>query len=183
MGIPWLSDNGGKPWNSGTLGGVSLPGIVSVGVTCSDEVEVKKPKGINGASTTFQGREPAEIEIVLSLHDDGEGSGAAQFAALQKLLDVVRPRVTKDAKKASSALAFVHPKADLYRIAAVICRKISDPPDTEADRKKISLSCVEFIPPVKGGASATKTEKSLDPRKQSLAEDLTDTPPSKVPLR
>lgn len=181
MGIPWLSDDGGRPWSTGTLGGAPLPGIVSIGVTCSDEVEVKKPKGVNGASTTFQGREPAEVEIILDLFDDGDGSGRAQFDMYQKLLDVVRPRITKDAKKASSALTIVHPKADQYRIAAVICRKIVDPPDTIADKKKITLSCVEFIPPVKG--AATKTEKSLDPRKQSLAEDLRDTPPSKAPLR
>lgn len=176
--IPWLSDNGGESWSSGTLGGARLPGRVSVGVTCSDEIEVKKPKGGNGASTTFQGREPADVEIVLNLEDDGDGGGQEQMKMLEALLDVVRPVITKDPKKASSALKLEHPKAQLYKIQAVTCRKIVDPPDTGSDRKTVTLQCVEFVPVKKG--AATKTEKSLEPRK--LAEGIKDLAPSKAPL-
>lgn len=178
MTVPWISANNGRAWGTLKLGGLTMPGLVKVGVELSEEIEIKKPKGAIGATTTYQGREPASVQIVVTLYDSHGDTGAAQLAEMEKMIAVVRPKVTKDPKKASSALSIEHPKCTMWGISSVTVQKISDPPDDNAQMKTITFSCVEFKPPPAGAKPATKTEKSLDPRSQGLAKDLGEKSPA-----
>lgn len=155
MGVPWLND-APAAWRTVGLGTGTTPGIAHVTVERSNEVEVKKPKGAAGASTTAQGPNPAQVTIKLTLLRGSELD--AWFA----LADILVP-----AKDAATPLTIRHPKTSGYRIDSVTVQSISDAAgDEQGDRYVVTIKCVEFRPAPK--KKVTKTEKKLEPRNNDL---------------
>ncbi len=162
MAIPW-PDRAPSKWDTVVLGGVALPGIGTVAVKLSNELDVKKPKGGAGASVTAQGPEAATVTITLAFHS------AEHLAEWQDAVKVLRPK-----KDVVSAKKIVHPKTQIYSIDAVLVQTIDDEDNKRGDTYTVKIHCVEFTGTPKG--AQTKTEKRLDPREQILAETITNLP-------
>ncbi len=161
--FPWIDEQSGQ-WNRVVLGGLLLPGIATISVDLSEEIDVKKPKGKSGATTTVHGDNPASVSITLQLRN------GAELTAWAKAIKALRPK--KDAK---SAVRIMHPKTIIYGIEAVLISKIKDKENGHADDYSIQIECIEFRP-TDASKDATKTETKLEPRKQVLGADIPNKP-------
>ena len=160
MTVPWPAD-APSLWNVVKLGTITLPGIATVAIKKGDEVEVKKPKGKAGATTTVQGPKPATVAIELTFLRTEEMN--AWYSAVKVLLP---------AKESGAPQSIDHPKTAGYYITKVKILDIDDGANEKGDVYKVKISCVEFNPPPKA-SKATKTPKTLEPRDNNLASGST----------
>lgn len=168
MSIPWLDEAPGK-WDTVKLGPVTLPGLARLEVTVKESLDIKKPMGAAGATTTLQGSEPARVVIHLRMWEPDHLDAWAAF------IKRYRSRAkTNAASAARNALKITHPKTALYGVAAVLIEEISDAVNDRGDIYDVKISCTEFTGEPKGGQ--TKTEKKLDPRAQVLSDDIPAAP-------
>ena len=154
-------------WDKCQLGPNKLPGFCTVSVKISDEITKAKPKGKSGASTTFQGANLGTVKVVCSLPDEIE-EGTVDFDSAQELLSTLND-------KRGEHFEIVHPMTKLFGIKTVTIESITG--DLKGRELVITFELSEFKEPKKGGASETKTSKTLDPRNQSLAADLPNVTP------
>lgn len=151
MSVEWPDDNP-FDWDRCGLGGLDLPGLARVRVRMSQELDIKKPKGSHGATTTLQGANPARVTITLRMWN------AEQFRTFQAAVVPLRSMVGKSADK--GAVDIEHPKTKMWGIRAVLIQDIDDNNDEHGDLYDVAFECVEHRPPPK--ASATKTPTSTD---------------------
>lgn len=172
--IPWLSKDP-RAWGSVSLGKYTTPGIATVSVKRSNEVEVKKAKGGIGASTTLQGPNLAEVEIELVFLRQSELDAWFRLAP-----------VLVAAKAASTSLIIKHPKTTGYGITEVTIQDVTDGHNKIGDQYPVKIKCVEWRPKEKG-KTATKTETKLEPRNnrfndKGAARDIQVARPSRDPV-
>jgi hypothetical protein len=165
--VPW-PDVAPTPWNTVIVDGVSLPGVATVDVQLKEEIDVKKPVGATGATTTYQGRNPMKVVIELFMWE------SAQLDAWARVFPQLFPAPKKGT---AGSRKIVHPKLAIYGIGAVVFESLKDPPNNKGDQYKVTLEAVQFLPPSKSGGTKTKT---LEPRQQILAENLTNLPSSSI---
>lgn len=69
-----------RGWDTASLGGVELPGLVAItGTAIERKLDAKKPNGGDGAALTHRGTNPAEFKIKLTLWTQDQ---LDEFAAL-----------------------------------------------------------------------------------------------------
>lgn len=150
-----------EAWNTVTLAGIELPGVCKVDVERERSIDVKKPSGADGATTTDKGAKPAEVKITWVLWNDvDEEFTEEQWASAQEILAVLEPR--PGAVKTPVPLDIAHPMAALRSVSSVVIKKI-DTPDVDDDGLlTIKLECVEWRPPKPKGTSTPKKADFFD---------------------
>lgn len=168
--VPFPQDDP-DAWDTVELGGIALPGICRVSVRRSNELDVKKPKGKDGSSITFQGKNPAKVVIFCSV------STAQEFRDLRAALDLIQPQAD-----GPGGVPISHPKCTFWRIPSVFIEDFEDTDNQKGDEVTVKISAVEFRPKeAKKSGFVTKTPTGLDPREQNLAEDIGNNPPAAKP--
>lgn len=170
--VPWPDDDSDS-WDTLHLGGVEFPGVAKVDVDLEEEIDVKKPKGGNGASLTRQGDMPAKLAITLRVWEPG------QFGLLQDLLPTIRPKVTS--AKDRKALAIKHPKCLMWGIESIAIQKIKDHSGGEGGTYyELSFDCVELMKDAARKKKATKTDKIPQFDNVLVPKPAPPAPPSKT---
>jgi hypothetical protein len=151
MSEPW-PDDAPHEWDRCELGRLELPGLVRVRVRMSQEIDVKKPKGAHGATTTLQGINPARVTITLRMWN------AEQFRTFQAVVVPLRSKVGKGDEK--GAVDIEHPKTKMWGIRAVLIQEIDDDAGEQGDLYDVTFDCIEHRP--SSATNATKTPKAPD---------------------
>ncbi len=156
--VRWPGDDA-EAWNRCELDGLEVPGLAIVKVKLSDELDIKKPKGLHGATITRQGRNPAKVSILVRMWEP------EQFAAFQAIVVPLRPKVGRGNE--SSPVHIIHPKTMLWGIDKVIIQEIDDSNGERGDLYDVTFDCIEHFPPPKN-VPATKTDTKLKTYENSV---------------
>lgn len=152
----WVDTELGE-WESLTLAGYQVPGIVEVEVTEARDVDIKRTKGADKASLEDNGSEPVDIEITIQLVT------RSHWIDWQTLLPSISPR---KAGGVSQPLAASHPELTLAGVTAIVIKEIQSEAPTAKDGKRIRIRAIEWLPKPKAkpkspakpkGSTETKT--------------------------
>ena len=155
-------------WDTVTIGNQPFPGIAQVRVSRSRKLDVKKPPGIDGATITCQGYEPAKVEIRLVIWTP------KQSELLQQILPLIE---NAPGKEPPNGWAITHPAAQMRNVNAIIFQDISGPePSSIQGAMEMKFTCLEWYPKPKN--AVTKTPKQVAPRANALAPTPAATDPS-----
>ena len=144
------------------LGGILLPGLAQVTGSDGRELDIKKAKGVNGATITDNGSDVEDVNIVLTIWT------RAQWKAFQAIVPQINPSNTKTKK---SPKDIVHPILNLFEIRRVYIQKISLPqPSRLKGAMEVTIACKGWRPEPKNPASTTNTAKKSDNSKESGAD-------------
>jgi hypothetical protein len=168
---PWVASD---DWDTLSLGTHRLPGIVQVDVAVSDEMDVKKPQGGNGATTTRKGENPAKGTIRIQIQNDD------QWADWVDVLPQIWPR--NNTRRTATPYQVDHPKFALYGIDAINISDIKDGTQKTGDSYVVVLEWTEHRPPPKNAKTAVTTKK-IPEFTNILAEGARQLPPSKQPIK
>lgn len=143
------------PWDVCALGGWALPGIARVQVKSRKRFDVKKSKGVGGATLTFTGYDPSDVTIELRVWTP------AHLNTLNSLI----PQIVKQklggiggAAAIASRLAvdINHPATTLVGIHSVVVEGLSSlEPSEQRGVMKMQIHCLEYIPPSKADVTGT----------------------------
>ena len=130
-----------QAWDVITVAGVASPGKCDVSdCKTAYDWDVKKGKGVRGATVTFLGRPPAKFHITFQLWT------AAHFAAW----DAFRPLFKYDpAKKQPNAIDIYHPALADIEISSVVCEGIGTIIHKGGQLYELVIDFLEYLPPVK----------------------------------
>jgi hypothetical protein len=107
----------GSPWDTAYLNGVQVPGYVRCeGDGPGRKIDVKSGPGVDGASETQQGAEPAKFTMTVRMWTK------AQWDAWQALADTISPRLGKTPAK---PVDIAHPNPNAQDVKSVLVEKIS----------------------------------------------------------
>lgn len=138
-------------WDTLILGGVVWPGIASVEIDKSREIDKAKQKGKDGITLTDNGFNASAIKITLRLHL------ADQWADLQNILPNFDPKVTGSPK---TPCDIIHPTTQLSGIKYVYIEKVHlENPSNGV--LTLTMEACEWFPETKATKS-TKKPKGLD---------------------
>lgn len=109
------------PWDVVRLAGQILPGLCAITGGRAKRFDVKRVKGVNFATITHQGADPAQIKIVERIWTP------QQLAALQLIMPILEPlnQGTQVQNAATFAVDIYHPALALRRITSVLIQRIS----------------------------------------------------------
>lgn len=128
-------------WDACFLGGNQLPGVCRVEVTRKWKIDKKSAKGKNGATTTLQGSEPADVTIVctvLSREDVSE---------LWRLVPLLEP-YRGGAKNNDFAFDIASPATTWRDIKAIVIESMEGPKLVDGILT-LTIKAVEYCPPAK----------------------------------
>jgi hypothetical protein len=151
-GIPhW--DEAPDLYDTCTIAGVALPGLVKIAGTLSRKLDKKNAKGADGATITDDGANAAEIELSVIMWDAG------QWTAYQELLPLINPIQTKGKL---SPVDVVHPVLALHGIRSVYVEEVTLPQAGNIPQtREFKIKLVEWRPAPK----TPKPSKSVTPTK------------------
>ena len=159
-----------EAWEQILLGAHPLPGLAqTIKVIRSQKLDVKSAPGASGATITYQGYEPAQVEITLRLWT------RAQWEALQARLPELEP---KAGQKPPTPFAIAHPLLALRNVQSVYIQEVRGPEETSPGMWDVTLKCLEYCSKPKSHSTHTpKTSQALGP----MANQLIDPPAAPVP--
>lgn len=128
-------------WDTGTLGGRKLPGLVKVdGAEVSRKWDVKTAPGSDGATITDQGYEVAKPTITLLLWTP------EHWTAWQDMLSALMPKPGKAAKKPPAPVPVTHPALNSLGIDNLIILSIAAPkPASPHGAVEVVIKCVQWL--------------------------------------
>jgi hypothetical protein len=149
---PQLEDFQPGEWDQLVIQGEALPGIAIVNATGRMKVDPKKAAGKNGGTPTFQGREPASVEITLQIHRDDADE-------LLRRIDALWPR--EPDKKQPNPFDAYHPNLAALGVKSIYLLERSGLTKGPASGSfAITLKAQEFRAPKKSAKPATRTARS-----------------------
>lgn len=105
-------------WDTAELGGQRLPGLVRVEGDIARKINVSSGPGLDGATLTPLGTEPASLTISVLLWTP------KQWDRWKAIAPIVTPQRSK---RPPQPLALSHPAASLLGVTAVLVEKVSAP--------------------------------------------------------
>ena len=146
----WYNTFDPLAWDTVWLGGELFPGIASVtGSGLKRKVDVKKPKGSDGASLRDEGMEPAKLEIELVIYNK------TGWEDLQGKLPIITPRKKGGLR---TPLSIVHPLTRILGINNIYIDSIPIPDFDKTDGfLTVRFTAIEWFPapkPVRAGKGA-----------------------------
>ena len=155
----------GSLWDTCTLGGRQLPGIVRCEGEPGRKWDVKTGPGTDGATITDQGFEPAKPTITVTIWTP------AQWLELQDILAALVPRPGKSATKSPPAVPITHPALNAVGIDKVLILSVASlKPGSVRGTMEQSIKCIQWLKPKKAivgpvdltiGTTAAVEAKSL----------------------
>lgn len=144
----WLSPiSNPQAWDVVQIGQQTSPGICKIGdFKAKKEWDVKKGKGVLGATITFVGRPPAQGSITFKLWSD------AHFAAWETFQSAFQYDPTR---KAVQAIDIYHPALAAIDINSVVCEGIGAPNHVGEGMYEVVVDLLEYFPPPKSSAIGT----------------------------
>lgn len=141
-------------WDFAIVGSVRTPGLCVVHeFKRKHEFDVKKSKGVYGATITFVGRPPAQGSMTFKLWQ------SQHFADLKDFL----PNLKYDPTKSTvTAIDIYHPSLDLIDIRSVVCESIRNPINEGGQLWTCGIELLEYYPPPPVSAVATPTTSTPD---------------------
>lgn len=137
MSISYWVDVEMGEWDSLTLAGYTVPGIVDVDITEARDVDVKRTKGADKATLEDNGSEPVEIEITITL------ATRQHWADWQALLPQISPR---KAGGVTQPITATHPELTLAGVSAIVITQIQSDAPTAKGGKRIKIRALEWLP-------------------------------------
>jgi len=142
-----------------TLAGIKLPGIVRIAGTLSRKLDKKNAKGADGATITDDGANAAEIELALIMWTE------YHWEQYQEILPIINP-VTHKGKL--SPVDVVHPVLALHGINSVYVEEVSLPQDGSIPQtREVKIKITEWRPAPK----VPKKSTSTTPTRSEMARD------------
>lgn len=134
-------------WDVVKIGAQTSPGVCELSSFASKpEWDVKRGKGVMGATITFVGRPPSKGSITFKLWTP------AHFAQW----DLFRPAFKYDpTKKAVQAIDIYHPSLADIDLTSVVCEGIGAIKHEGGQLYTISVDLLEYFPPPKASAIGT----------------------------
>lgn len=155
------------PWNTATIGGVRVPGVVECTGRLSRRDDTADVPGQDGATQTVLGYAPAEFTITTQLFTDKDVS---DFHAL--ILKFRPTRADKNVRDAAARAVIVeHPAVRMCGLSQLTIYEITTPQHQGRQIHRATIQLREFIPEVK----RTKTggpPKGITPPKEPLGQNL-----------
>jgi hypothetical protein len=153
-----------NPWDTCTLNGMKVPGIVTVTVTPREKIDVQKPNGADGGAFIRRGHEPAKVEINVKIWTPN------QWKLWQVVLKAIwrqpgkparqdKPGQAKAAVKEIGAIRISHPACDLYSVGSVVIAEPGSPNLAERGFMNQKIQALEYLAPKKGATRKTKGAK------------------------
>lgn len=141
--------NNPQEWDVIRVGGITSPGLCKLGdMKSKSEWDVKKGKGVYGATLTYVGRPPTKFTITFKLWLP------SHFAAW----DTFRPLFKYDAtKKQVQAVDIYHPALADIELSSVVCEGIGAINHEGNQLYTIAVDFIEYFPAPKGSAISTPT--------------------------
>ncbi len=155
----WINSEDPLLWDTVELGNIKFPGLAVVtGSGLRRKVDVKKPKGSDGASLRDEGYQPAEIGIELLIYN------RFFWEQLQNVMSLINPRKKGGIRQ---PLTISHPLTELLGITRIYVKEIPVPVfDKRNGFMTVALKAIEWFPapkPVKRGkAAGTKGSNKED---------------------
>lgn len=152
-------------WDFVIVGAVRTPGIAIVHeFKRKHEFDVKKSKGVYGATITFVGRPPATGRIELQLWQ------SQHFSDLQDFI----PNLKYDPTKSTvQAVDIYYPSLDLIDIRSVVCESIGNITHKGQKLYGVEIELLEYFPPPPVSAVSTPSTSipDNDPNKPGTPPD------------
>lgn len=169
----WDGSDNDLLWDTLIMGGVTWPGIASVEVEKSRDIDEAKTKGKDGITLTDNGFNAAKVNITLKLWL------ASQWLELQSILPKFDPKITGGSK---TPVDIIHPTTQIAGVKYIYIKKVRmQNPDTN-NVLTVSIETVEWFPKTKD-TSSSKKPKGLDGTDKTGGKlegyDVTPEPPSK----
>jgi len=133
----WGSLVGQALWNVCVIAEKAVPGIVTVQAKKGRDVEVKKSKGNNNATSTDNGAANGTVTIETVIYNE------SQWLLWQEFLPTIdpnRPGAT------SQPLGIIHPETQARGITSIFVTDIVGEPPTGRGGKRFTISCIEYAP-------------------------------------
>jgi hypothetical protein len=150
---PWTDP---ASWDQITVQGVTWYGKVEVkGAKRSYKLDVKDALGIEGATTSYQGKKPPKFQVIFYLWSDTPTApgGTSQWDAF---LSFAQNFVYDGTKGPVTPVSIQHPALDFLGINAVLCEDIGAPEKTSDDLMFTStIELREYFPPIDQSATQT----------------------------
>lgn len=147
-----------------------FPGIADVRVSAQRKVDMKKASGADGATVTFTGRDPAQVDISLTIWTP------QQLKILEAMWKELQPPAGKGEP---AAYQVTHPLLRFHSIKALMFVGADGPsPGGPPQSRTFVIRALEYLPPKK--KKATKTPKKTETRGSVLDEGAYQ-PPGKNP--
>lgn len=151
----WVDTELGE-WDSLTLAGYIVPGVVDVEVTESRDVDIKRTKGSDKATLEDNGSEPVEVEITVTL------ATRRHWLDWQTILPQISPR---KAGGVSQPLTASHPELTLAGVTALVIKEIQSDAPTAKEGKRIRIRAIEWLPAPKKKPAGKAKPKGTNPAK------------------
>jgi hypothetical protein len=152
-------------WDYFTIGGVKSPGkAVVTEFKRRHEFDVKKSKGVYGATITFVGRPPATGKIRLEFWQTSHFVSWAGFRPLLKY---------NPTKSVVTAVDIFHPSLDDIEINRVVCESVGNIVHEGNKLYVVDIELLEYFPPPPITAVSTPTTSlpDTDPNKPGIPPD------------
>jgi hypothetical protein len=151
-------------WNTVTIGGLALPGMVRVTGARKYDWDKKTGKGAAGTTTTLKGKPAAEFEVELTLWD------STHFP----IDDLIVSSISFDPEKGIPVVArdLYHPALAQLGISSSVAEEIGALEHQGGGLFKRKIKFIEYRPPPPVNASATPTQSLGDEGGAAAAEAL-----------
>jgi hypothetical protein len=147
----WGDKNDDGAWNNLILGGCLWPGIATVTIEKSRDIDQAKSKGKDGITLTDNGFNAAKIDISIKLFEEWH------WLAIQNVLPNFDPKITGGTK---TPVDIIHPTTSLSGIKYIYIQKINIG-NPENGVLTITIEAIEWFPATKA-TSTTKKPKGLN---------------------
>lgn len=152
-------------WDVFTIGGFKSPGVAVVHeFKRKHEFDVKKSKGVYGATITFVGRPPAQGRITLKFWQ------AAHFISWAGFRPLLKYNPTKTTVQ---AVDIFHPSLGDIDLTSVVCESIGNIIHEGNKLYTVEIELLEYFPPPPIAAVSTPTtsKPDADPNKPGTPPD------------
>ncbi len=171
----WLADLGeGSLWDTATLGGKQVPGLVKVsGAEVGRNWDIKPSPGTDGATYTDQGYALAKPTLTVLIWTP------AQWALWQQMLPQIAPRPGKVSKKPPAPVSVTHPALNSLGINALVILTVSAmEPASPKGAMQATIKTSQYLKPKKAGIKTARGAIDLDNQGSALPPPLAPTNPS-----
>lgn len=136
-----------EAWDKLEVGGVESPGLALVGeFKRAHDWDVKKGKGADGATLTFNGRPPAEGSVEFQLWTRAHFTEWSEWLQLLKYDPI---------KKAPQPIDAWHPSLADLDINSLVTQKIGNIVHKGNQLYSVTVDFIEYLPPPKASATST----------------------------
>ncbi len=153
-------------WDVVVIGGIVSPGLAKIGdFKTKREFDVKKGKGIFGATITFVGRPPSTGSITFYLWEPAHFDAWVAFRPLFKF---------DPTKKAIQAIDIFHPALTEIDMNSFVCEGIGATTHEGKGLYSITVDLLEFFPPPNKNATGTPSGSTGNNSKSGATGATTD---------